>query len=325
MSTPKNYSIQSDSIKGIKTNLLLKSSALNKAGLLKSLLLGTAVALSACSSNGDDSLEMVLGNIEDGSLPTDIDTVLGEGGALDSGLVGGIQGSMASPGINLVPRAGDSSIGLVFTGGEENNNRTLYILTDGDPNTFNCDAACEEQWPPHTTDFSFVGVSGQFDVMARGDGLNQWTFKGYPLYFYIGDNVEGETNGNSIDDVWFVTRPDPITSGDTSFGETLVVSGSLIGADANPLNRSAVDGRTLYFFDGDNTDQSACNDTCAVTWPPVYADMGSASFDRLSVFMRDDGNAQWAYDGMPLYLFEDDEEPGDTNGSVRPGWTVAVP
>lgn len=79
------------------------------------------------------------------------------------------------------------------------------------------------------------------------------------------------------------------------------------------------DGFTLYIFtpDADAEGTSVCNDDCAATWPPVPADTPIGSDLDAAMFgsvTRDDGSEQLAVNGMPLYLFANDESAGDTNG-----------
>ncbi|MGW8323142.1 MAG: hypothetical protein ACWGSD_16460, partial [Thermodesulfobacteriota bacterium] len=41
----------------------------------------------------------------------------------------------------------------------------------------------------------------------RDDGTKQSTFRGYPLYYWSGDEKEGDTNGQGVKNVWFVIDP----------------------------------------------------------------------------------------------------------------------
>jgi predicted lipoprotein with Yx(FWY)xxD motif len=74
-------------------------------------------------------------------------------------------------------------------------------------------------------------------------------------------------------------------------------------------------GRTVYTFDKDAADsgKSACNGPCAKLWPPVLADAAPAAAPY-SIITRDDGAKQVAYKGKPLYLYAEDEKPGQRAG-----------
>jgi predicted lipoprotein with Yx(FWY)xxD motif len=87
-------------------------------------------------------------------------------------------------------------------------------------------------------------------------------------------------------------------------------------------------GMTLYIFDKDaaNSGKSVCNGQCATNWPPVMAAAGSAPMGSWTVVTRDDGAKQWAYKGMPVYLFVQDTKPGDKTGDGKQGvWHVIKP
>lgn len=89
------------------------------------------------------------------------------------------------------------------------------------------------------------------------------------------------------------------------------------------------EGFTLYIFTADSEGESTCYDSCAETWPPVPADTAiSPELDDslFSAVPRDDGTEQLAINGMPLYLFTPDENPGDTMGQgVNDVWFVVDP
>jgi len=71
-------------------------------------------------------------------------------------------------------------------------------------------------------------------------------------------------------------------------------------------------GMTVYTFDNDTAGKSACNGPCAAIWPPL-APTGTPSAP-FSVIKRDDGSAQLAVNGKPLYLYASDKKAGDRNG-----------
>lgn len=75
-------------------------------------------------------------------------------------------------------------------------------------------------------------------------------------------------------------------------------------------------GMTLYTFDRDvaGSGKSVCNGDCAVKWPPLFAAAGDKPSGDYTIVVRDDGKRQWAYKGKPLYLWPEDQEPGDKYG-----------
>jgi len=87
-------------------------------------------------------------------------------------------------------------------------------------------------------------------------------------------------------------------------------------------------GMTLYTFDKDaaGSGKSVCNGPCATNWPPLAAPADAKVAGDYGVVTRDDGAKQWAYKGLPLYLWVKDQKPGDRTGDgVNNAWRVAKP
>ncbi len=87
-------------------------------------------------------------------------------------------------------------------------------------------------------------------------------------------------------------------------------------------------GMSLYVFDRDvaNSGKSVCNGPCADNWPPLLVREGDKASGDYSIIKRDDGKAQWAYKGKPLYLWVKDQKPGDKTGDgVNNVWHLAKP
>ena len=102
-----------------------------------------------------------------------------------------------------------------------------------------------------------------------------------------------------------------------------------VSAAEQPMLKDGVlvdaSGMTLYTFDKDkaNSGKSVCNGQCATLWPPLVADKDAKASDPYSIINRDDGTKQWAYDGMPLYLYSADKKAGDRSGdNVKNVWHV---
>ena len=92
-------------------------------------------------------------------------------------------------------------------------------------------------------------------------------------------------------------------------------------------------GMTLYMFMPDMPMTSACNGGCASTWPPLAPPsdgsditVDAAATGTVDAFARADNTMQVEYNGMPLYYFSGDKNPGDTNGNGVAGkWSVVAP
>lgn len=90
---------------------------------------------------------------------------------------------------------------------------TLYLFTADGEGTPTCYDACAVAWPPMTADTAEVAASGQVDAaligtVERNEGTAQVTYNGHPLYYYADDEEPGETDGQGVDDAWYVLAPD---------------------------------------------------------------------------------------------------------------------
>jgi predicted lipoprotein with Yx(FWY)xxD motif len=98
-------------------------------------------------------------------------------------------------------------------------------------------------------------------------------------------------------------------------------TGPVKTAQTDDLGVIVVDaeGKTVYAFEGDTADTSACLDACLKNWPIVVASdtpaASPAGIDaQLGVFTRSDGSRQLTLDGHQLYTFVKDAEAGQHNG-----------
>ena len=83
-------------------------------------------------------------------------------------------------------------------------------------------------------------------------------------------------------------------------------------------------GMTLYTFDKDAGDKSACNGPCATNWPPLMATGDAKAMGAWTIIVREDGAKQWAYKGKPLYTWSKDSKAGDKTGDgFNSVWHVA--
>ena len=82
-------------------------------------------------------------------------------------------------------------------------------------------------------------------------------------------------------------------------------------------------GMTLYTYDKDQPGVSSCAGQCAERWPPVKASAGDQPSGEFTIIKRADSTLQWAYEGKPLYGYDDDMKAGDVEGDGKGGvWHV---
>ena len=103
----------------------------------------------------------------------------------------------------------DSSLGEIVVDGE---GMTVYMF-DNDTQGADvsvCEGECATNWPAVTTDSDtpeVEGVTGEVGTIEGVDGSTQVTLNGWPLYYFIGDEAAGDTNGQGVQDVWWVLTP----------------------------------------------------------------------------------------------------------------------
>ena len=120
---------------------------------------------------------------------------------------------------------------------------------------------------------------------------------------------------------------------DTGAGDIFEARGNVAGVDANGERADTMSdktGFTLYRFDDDRNDadgdgvgDSDCNGGCAVTWPPLFAEVTDQPTGDFGIIDREDGSRQWTYRGDPLYFFSGDGSPADVNGVYGSWFTVS--
>lgn len=91
---------------------------------------------------------------------------------------------------------------------------TLYQF-DADTqgaNESTCYDDCAQNWPPLIVDdpepTAGDGVTAPLTTFERNDGSLQVAADGWPLYYWVGDEDPGDTNGQGVQEVWWVLRPD---------------------------------------------------------------------------------------------------------------------
>ena len=87
---------------------------------------------------------------------------------------------------------------------------TLYYFTRDTVNKSVCAGNCVVNWPLFYSETITVPASlkaSEFGTITRDDGKKQTTFRGYPLYYYIGDKKPGDLTGEGVGSVWYIIDP----------------------------------------------------------------------------------------------------------------------
>ena len=85
---------------------------------------------------------------------------------------------------------------------------TLYVF-DNDatvPGKSACTGACLSMWTPLFAT-SGAKASGDYSLITRDDGKQQWAYKGKPLYRWYNDKKPGDQDGDGLRQAWHVARP----------------------------------------------------------------------------------------------------------------------
>jgi len=218
----------------------------------------------------------------------------------------------------------------------DNNGRALYFFSNDAAGSSACADGCTLSWPAFYKDSVVIGAGlnpSDFAVITRADGSKQNTYKGWPLYYFSGDTKTGDANGDAVDSLWVIARPDYAV---------MISKAQLVGLDGLQYNSQGVAGagasqyitdawgRTLYTFKGDSSGRN--NFTKAdfsnnAAWPvdtlgtQSYAFpsiLDKTQFTTIDVF----GRTQLVYTGHPMYFFGQDNTRGNTKGVSIALWKV---
>jgi predicted lipoprotein with Yx(FWY)xxD motif len=204
-------------------------------------------------------------------------------------------------------------------------NMALYAFAD-DPQK---DAKTKNLWRPAEAS-QLAGAVGDFGLIARDDGVRQWTYKNKGLYTYAGDVTADDANGIGVDKQMKVAalytyyRPPQITVQATLAQGKVVATAAgltLYRRDAHieqtggghgfrrgqPM-RPAV-GRDI------GIDHVGCDEACLKTWHPYLAPADAQAWGQWNVAVRPDGKKQWVYQGYPLWTYDGDKKPGEIAGN----------
>jgi predicted lipoprotein with Yx(FWY)xxD motif len=102
----------------------------------------------------------------------------------------------------------DTALGTIIV--DEDGNTVYQFDKDtqgGDASA--CAGDCAPKWPavPGDLEVELDGVSGELGVITGTNGEPQLTLNGWPLYYFAGDAAAGETNGQGVNEVWWVLTP----------------------------------------------------------------------------------------------------------------------
>jgi predicted lipoprotein with Yx(FWY)xxD motif len=121
-----------------------------------------------------------------------------------SGAGSSMSSANASTGVT-VKTAANSTLGSTVLVDQQG--LTLYRLSGEQAGRFICTGACLKLWHPLTVSAGAKPMGGlaALGVVKRPEGNEQVTYKGMPLYTFVGDRKPGDAKGQGIKDrgsVW---------------------------------------------------------------------------------------------------------------------------
>jgi predicted lipoprotein with Yx(FWY)xxD motif len=117
--------------------------------------------------------------------------------------------SAAVSGVAISTAKGAGGLYLTGAGG-----RALYLWVADHIGSSSCAGACAQGWPPLLTKGA-PAASGSvkasdLGTIMRSDGSKQVTYKGHPLYYFVGDTSAGTWHGegsNNFGAKWWLVAP----------------------------------------------------------------------------------------------------------------------
>lgn len=239
------------------------------------------------------------------------------------------------PTMNSVRLADNPTLGKILT---NEDGLTLYFFSKDTKDNSECLGGCTELWPIFYVENLTLDPGldpDDFGTITRTDGIRQTTYMGWPLYLFSNDNQAGQTNGDKVNDIWYVAKPDY---------SLMYVMAQLIGHDGNNYKSdytlgdeqtkyiTDIAGRTLYRFVNDKKDTNNFTNEdfsnngvwpiAEITIDEIPSILQDTDFGVINVY----GRTQLTYRGWPLYYFGQDMARGDNKGISFPVpgiWPIA--
>ena len=236
---------------------------------------------------------------------------------------------------NAVKLSDNGDFGKILTNSD---GKSLYFFSKDTKDTSECLDGCLNIWPVFYVE-NITADNGlevaDFATIIRTDGVKQTTYKGWPLYYFSNDTIAGDTNGDKVNDIWYIAKPDY---------SLMYVTSQLVGhdnknytnnyteGDGNTFYITDINGNTLYTFSNDTnnvnnfTNESFSNNAvwpvAEITLDKIPSILDKEDFGTIDVF----GRIQLTYKGWPLYYFGQDSQRGDNKGISFPApgvWPIA--
>jgi predicted lipoprotein with Yx(FWY)xxD motif/plastocyanin len=282
---------------------------------------GISIALAGCLGDEDDPDDRVPAEDDDDSDGDETDDLPAEAAESED-----------REAVTVHVRS-HAEFGDLLVGPEE---MTLYNFdadTQGESESA-CDDDCADAWPPLTvqdTPAAGENVTAELTTFERDDGTMQVAANGWPLYYFASDEEPGDTEGQGVNEVWWVLQPDgtPIRDDDPAEDDIDADATVTVGADGefrfDPETLEIDPGETVDFiWEADGHNVAVADQPDEATWNGV-ADTQDEGYTHTHTF-----DIEGQYD----YVCDPHEDAGMVgtvlvgNGgtvdgmSSNPSWTV---
>ena len=125
-----------------------------------------------------------------------------------------------------------AAAGQILTDGS---GKAVYLWVKDSGGQSACSGACAGAWPPVPAAGTVTATGGaqasDLGTLTRSDGTKEVTYKGHPLYYFVGDSAPGQAHGQGSDSFgakWWLVSPsgDDIETSVSSFTPGSSGSGS---------------------------------------------------------------------------------------------------
>ena len=171
--------------------------------LLLPALLATLAIVAACTSGGGATVAP--------SVAAPSESAVASEEPSESAMASEEPSASASAAAGVALAVAESDLGQIIVDGE---GKTLYMFDPDSAGTPTCYDDCATAWPPLLADDAASVTAGagldasKITVVARTDGGSQVKYGNWPLYYFANDAAAGDTNGQGLNDVWWVVGAD---------------------------------------------------------------------------------------------------------------------
>jgi predicted lipoprotein with Yx(FWY)xxD motif len=168
---------------------------------------------------------------------------------------------------------------------------------------------CIKKWPPFVAAPNARPI-GDWTIVKRPDGIQQWSYKGRPTYTSVRDHRPGDVNG--LNQNFSGRNPSPWGPLEAPF---LAPQHIQLKKLERSLSLVDADGSLLLTNVGPTGKRLSCSGECGKGLAPVGVTPAAIPYgDWTIVSPRKGGVKQWAYRGQPLFRVTEGQDASKVEG-----------